>query len=132
MGRFVNSLLFVLLMINAEAQSDQFSLTEQKRFTALREYDLLSVSSNDYDINYYRCNWTIDPAVRFISGSVTSYFTITSSTNNITFDFDRTMTIDSIVFRGSKILFTQTTSNGLQLNFPSSINAGTKDSAKVF
>ena len=99
---------------------------------ALREYDILSVSSNDYDINFYRCNWTIDPAVRFISGSVTSYFTVTSATNNITFDFSRTMTVDSILFRGAKITFVQTTANGLQLNFPSTLTPGTKDSAKVF
>src|SRR6478735_5255744 len=106
MRRLLLCWFFIFAILRSNAQSEHLlPLIEQKKFNSLRDYDLLSVSSNDYDINYYRCNWIVDPAIRSISGSVTSWFTITSTTNNIVFDFDRTMTVDSILFRGSKIGF---------------------------
>ena len=43
---------------------------------------------NMYDLKYHRFNWTINPAVEFISGAVTTYFTSTQENlTEITFDF---------------------------------------------
>jgi len=91
-----------------------------------------TLASNNFDISFYRCEWQIDPAVRFIKGEVTSYFTITSTTNNIIFDLSDTLSVDSITYRGSPIAFQRITGDGLQLQFPVTLNAGQKDSVSVY
>lgn len=46
----------------------------------------LTMASGNFDVKYYRCEWEVDPAVRYIKGKVTVYYTITSSTANISLD----------------------------------------------
>jgi aminopeptidase N len=132
------TLLICLLFWNLVSLKSQPLFTtvlaekEAKQFETLRSYDLHSVSSTNYDINYYRCEWTVDPAVRFISGSVTSYFTILSQSNSIVFDMSNALAVDSILYHGKKTTFIQTINDGLQVNFPASIAANQKDSVSIF
>lgn len=131
--RFLACLITGFFVTSLPAQETvSIAAAEQKRFAALREYDLNSVSSNNFDVNYYRCNWEVDPAVRYISGSVTSYFTITAATNNIVYDLSTVLNVDSVYFRGSKISFTQNPGNALQLNFGQTLSAGELDSVSIF
>ncbi len=112
--------------------NDALAQKEKKTFLQLQNYDAHSVSSNNYDVNFYRCDWTVDPAVRFISGSVTTYFTVLTSTNTIVMDLHNSLSVDSVLHRGNKISFQQTTNNGLQINFSSPLNANQKDSIAIF
>ena len=41
-----------------------------------------SLVTNNYDLIYHRCNWRIDPAIKFISGDITSYFKPNSNSFN--------------------------------------------------
>ena len=91
-----------------------------------------SLASSNFQVTYYRCNWEIDPAVRFINGNVTSHFITNTSTSTISFDLSLQLGVDSIYFHGSKISFSQAGSDVLQINFPSAINAGQKDSVTIF
>lgn len=121
----------------ASAQSipdftEKMAQTEVKKFSGVLNYDLYSVSSNNFDVHYYRCEWSVDPAIRYISGAVTSYFTITSSTHIITYDLANALTVDSVVYHGSRISFSQTPNNGLQVTFPLSLNTAQKDSVSIF
>lgn len=125
-------LLQVILVKGQELSTTRLAEAEAKRFNELRTNDLYSVASNNYDVNYYRCEWTVDPAVRFISGAVTTYFTMLSSGNSIVFDLSNSLTVDSIVYHRQKLTYNQTSNNGLQLNFPSSIAANQKDSVTIF
>jgi aminopeptidase N len=92
----------------------------------------LTVSSENFDINYFRCEWQIDPAVRFISGKVTSYFTILSPSDKITFDLSDTLVVDSITYHGNKTSFQRIPGDGLQIQFPTLINTGQQDSVCVY
>ncbi len=83
-------------------------------------------------MQFYRCHWTVDPAVRAISGSITSYFTITAATTSIVYDFSNKLTVDSILYGGKKITFSQTALNGLEINFPQLLSAKQKDSTTIF
>lgn len=89
------------------------------------------LSSNNFDVNYYRCRWEIDPAVRYISGSVTTYYTITLAGTSITLDLMNTLTVDSVKQRSTQLTFSQT-DNTLLVNFPVNVNVGTKDSISIF
>jgi len=94
--------------------------------------DQLTVSSTNFDVTFYRCEWEIDPAISYIKGIVTPYFNITLPTDSIIFDLSDTLTVDSIVYHGSKISFATVTNDGLQINFPSTLPAGKKDSISIY
>src|SRR5689334_2956879 len=126
--------LFVCMQIQANAQGEsssavlnieKFANEEKRAFINLTDrvqngLDSYrgSVASDNFDVNYYRCEWEIDPSVRFIKGSVTSYFTLTSATDKIVFDLSDTLNIDSIIYHGNTIGYQRLSNDGLQLQFP--------------
>jgi aminopeptidase N len=91
-----------------------------------------TVASTNFDINFYRCEWEIDPSIRFIKGKVTSYFTITSATDKIVFDLSDTLTVDSITWRDNPVSFQRIGNDGLQIQFTSVLNAGKIDSVSIY
>ena len=90
-----------------------------------------TLASNNFDVKYYRCEWEINPAVRYISGKITVHYLVTTIASSISFDLMNGLNVDSVKQRNS-ILTKQHTSNVLQVNFPSSANAGTFDSVSIF
>ena len=90
-----------------------------------------SFASGNFDVKYYRCQWEIDPSVRYIKGAVTIYFTITTASTSITLDLMNTLITDSVKQRGIPLSFDHA-NNSLQVNFPASINAGVLDSVTVY
>ena len=90
-----------------------------------------TVASDNFDVKYYRCEWEIDPAIRYITGTVTVYFVISSPSTSITLDLMSPLVTDSVKQRGSLLSFSQP-ANGLQINFSSTINAGILDSVSVY
>lgn len=91
----------------------------------------ITSASNNYDVSYYRCEWEVDPAIRFITGKVTLYFRVTSATNNIQLDLVNNHAVDSVKQRGS-ILGKQHSNNTLSVDFLTTLNAGTVDSISVY
>ena len=89
-------------------------------------------ASGNFDISFYRCEWQIDPAVRFIRGKVTACFAITASSDKIVFDLSDTLTVDSIVFRGITVAFQRMPGDALQIQFPVTLNTGQKDSVAIY
>ncbi|MBL0273304.1 MAG: T9SS type A sorting domain-containing protein [Chitinophagaceae bacterium] len=90
-----------------------------------------TLASNNFDVKYYRCAWEVNPAVNYISGKVTVYYTITSSTSSISFDLMNGLNVDSVKQRNA-ILTKQHVANVIQVNFPSTVNTGTSDSVSIF
>lgn len=91
----------------------------------------LSSASANFDVKYYRCEWEVDPAVRYISGKVTVYYVITAASSDITLDLMSPLVADSVKQRNTT-LNKQQASNSLQVFFPSSVNAGTLDSISIY
>ncbi|MBK9487133.1 MAG: T9SS type A sorting domain-containing protein [Chitinophagaceae bacterium] len=91
----------------------------------------ITSASNNYDVKYYRCEWEVNPAVRFIAGKVTVYFVITTATNNIQIDLVNALTVDSVKQRNS-LLTKQHLNNTLSFDFPAAINAGVLDSVSIY
>ncbi len=90
-----------------------------------------TLASNNFDVKYYRCEWEVDPAVYYITGKVTAYFVMTASSSSISFDLMSSMTVDSVKQRNA-LLVKQHAANLLQVNFGSTINAGTLDSISIY
>jgi aminopeptidase N len=90
-------------------------------------------SSNNFDIHYYRCEWYINPSVLYVSGKITSYFTITASASSVVFDLSKAMTVDSVYYHGQKISFSADTAlQTVQVNFPAAVNQGSTDSLSIY
>ncbi|HVK96399.1 MAG TPA: M1 family aminopeptidase, partial [Flavisolibacter sp.] len=131
---FPLTFLFISFLSVAKGQTINHSVAEMEmsRFAQLQNYDTYSISTNNYDVTFYRCDWTVDPGVRYIAGSVTTHFTTTASADNITFDLNSSLIVDSVLYRGNKITFNKIANDGLQINFPSTLPANQKDSVSIF
>jgi aminopeptidase N len=105
-----------------EMQAHQNSFTGYARET---------FASENFDIKYYRCEWGVDPAIRYINGKVTVYFKTTENTASITLDLMNTLTVDSVKKNNINYTFSHTT-NALQINFATTINSGLLDSVSIW
>ena len=107
----ITLLIICLLSLKAYSQQDfttkDIAAMEAAAHGRIVEGRGESFASNNFDVNYYRCRWEIDPAVRYISGSVTVYYTITSATSSIVLDMMNTLVADSVEQRTANLVFTQ-------------------------
>ncbi|MFT3933335.1 MAG: M1 family aminopeptidase [Chitinophagaceae bacterium] len=91
-----------------------------------------TTASNNFNVNFYRCEWELNPNIRFIKGKVTSYFTISATTNNIVFDLSDTLKVDSITYHGSQIAYERAGNDALKVLFPINLNTTQKDSVSIY
>ena len=84
------------------------------------------------DFIYQRMEWEVDPAVRYISGRVTSYFKSNiEHLDSIQIDLHRNMGIDSIT-RNAETLGFSHANNKISIFFPEPIHQGKIDSFSVY
>lgn len=87
--------------------------------------------TQNYDLKYHRLVWEVDPAVFYISGTITSYFIPTTANfNQVNFDLEDNMTVESVFYHGSPLSFTLIDDN-LQINLTDVISIGTLDSLTI-
>ncbi len=138
-------ILFLLIMLSGLRLSAQPPADYCKQVMDIASYEqaahqrligtgtntLANAASDNYDVKYYRCEWEVDPAVRYIKGKVTIYFTIVSSTSTLQLDLMNPLVVDSV--RQHNILLTkQHVNNVITVNLLSTLNAGTLDSISVY
>ncbi len=87
------------------------------------------------DVDYYRCDWTIDPTVsKNISGTVTVYFTtISANVSQITFDLNSTVFGSPVAkYHGAVITSLFPSTDIFRVTLPAAIAAiGTHDSVSI-
>ncbi len=127
---FLYSAVYGQKGFNSRITTKDISIYESKAFSRLQTAKNTS-ASNDFDVTYYRCEWHIDPAVRFIKGCVTSEFFITAATPDIVYDLTDSLVVDSVKQNGTLLPFLRT-NNTVKINFGSVITAGTLDSVSIF
>lgn len=94
--------------------------------------DSFTVASDNIDVHHYRCEWQVDPAVKLITGIVTTSFTVKANSDKIIFDLVTPMGIDSIIYHGNSIQFQRVLKDGLQIQLPATLNVGQKDSVSIY
>ena len=145
MKKLIIVLLFIANKVAAQ-QADELIKAMHKQHEEIAHGEMLAhrhltgntttdtaftVSSHNFDVHFYRCEWFIDPSIKYIRGTVTPHFKITTAANSITFDLNKNLIVDSVKYHGTKISFSQTNEHGLVINFPSNIAVGVKDSASI-
>jgi len=88
--------------------------------------------TSDFDLKYHRLEWNIDPAVRYISGSVTSYFQPTvADFEVIHFDLSPEMKINTVQYHGMTLSTERLADDVLQIDLPGIIPIGQLDSIEI-
>jgi len=138
--RLLIACLFILAPFFIKAQQLEckanLSIPEMERNAHVKMFENgyinRSLASNNFDVKYYRGEWQVDPAVRFIKGKVTIYFTVLSNGNAITLDLvTGFLTVDSVKRNNQLLSFTHIDS-ALNINFSPSLTVGSLDSVSVY
>lgn len=116
---------------NIIKKSKEIYFSEKQPFSANQNKTKRMAAAENYDVKYYRCQWKIDPAVRYIKGIVSSIFIITNDASYIIYDLSDSLQVDSVK-QGNNILSFSHQDNSLKINFNKVISKGTLDSATVF
>ena len=112
--------------------AELIAAAEKAAFQKRMQRPLNTLASSNFTVNYYRCEWNINPAKNFISGTVTSYFITTQSTSSLTYDLANQLTVDSVRMRNKKLTISRGTNNTLTITLPSAYAAGRKDSISIY
>ncbi|MEO7961931.1 MAG: M1 family aminopeptidase, partial [Ginsengibacter sp.] len=135
----IGLLLLSILFSTAYAKSqpakgnfiDSISQMEQVANTQLTMLSSATASYTNFDVTYYRCEWNVDPATRYIEGAVTSYFRVPANTDSIIYDLMDDLAADSILQRGNRLLF-QHNNNQIVIYFANTVLATTIDSVTIY
>ncbi len=85
----------------------------------------------NYDLQYQRMEVSLDPAILFISGSVTSHFLPNQPMTNIYFDFTDQIPVSQVQYHGVNLPFQQLSTKELKIDFPTTIPANSLDSLTI-
>ena len=84
-----------------------------------------------YDMKYVRAAWSVDPAVRAISGTVISHFVATDLLNEVVMDLSDTLLLDGVMYHGNAIAATLSLGDVLTIPLPQQLSIGTLDSLTI-
>ncbi|MCW3126023.1 MAG: peptidase rane alanine aminopeptidase [Bacteroidetes bacterium] len=98
-------------------------VSHNRLFKTLSADSIGLASTDNYDIVYHRISVKVDPAVRYIQGSVTSYFRPLSSLAQISFDLTDSLAVDSIYYAGARLATFTHSGNALTITYPHTIAA---------
>ena len=84
-----------------------------------------------YDITYHKLEFTVDPAVYFIAGKVTTTFTALSDMSTVTFDLTNELTVSSVTKNGLPLSFVQNSSDELVITLSAVLAAGTSETLVI-
>jgi len=134
------SLLLMLMLISPgfsqnilNVQCKGVQMLEQGHFSKNNDLNFRSSEhTDDYDINYHRLEWTIDPAQYYIKGTVTSFFIPkTEGFNQINFDLSSELQVNTVRYKGKAVNYNLTEDDILEIYLPLAIPAGQLDSVSV-
>jgi len=136
----MKKLIFLILVLAFQfvwAQAPDPDFNDKAAFNDSRIYQKSAVftESADYaytDVIYQRLNFTVDPAVNYISGSVfSSVKFLKDNISQIQFDLTDGMTVDSVQYNQKKITF-QHSANRINITLPSIAGKNTIGSFEIF
>jgi aminopeptidase N len=142
--KFLLSILFTFSFLMANSQTFDSVLNEMKSIAkneqnsaqnalnAQKNAKLMSGASNNFDVKHYKCEWQIDPAIKYIRGKVRTTFTTNTQVNNIIFDLTSTLIVDSVLYKNVKTVFIQNPNNTVTVNFATTINNNVLDSVTIY
>ena len=106
--------------------SEVDAIAESEMKSAASTMNLVAnANTQNYDITYHKLEFTVNPAVYFISGVVTTTFKALSNMPTITFDLANELTVSAVTRNGIALAFIQNINKELVISFPNSIPVNT-------
>jgi len=143
MGKFL--LIFPLFLVLGffSLPAQDLDLDCDRDFSTLHQLEmkrgeqLLNFRTNEaslgFDLKYYRLEWTIDPAVHYIKGAATAYFTpVEEDFQTLHFDLANVLTVDSVLYHGQSLFSSFTEPFLLKIDLPGIIPEGALDSITIY
>ncbi len=138
MLRFFPVLLFLFASLAAAAQEapgckEWLQLVGAEARAAAGRLDFRSPQyAQRYDLHYHRLQWTVDPAVRFIRGTVTSHFTAEEDGfRQLDFDLAAELTVEQVTYHGKPLPTYTHVNDRLSIILPAALPPGQVDSIDV-
>lgn len=134
-----SAILLTLITLQTQAQqgvdakAKTIAITERNSHLKQFNHRLQSNASGNYTVQYYRCEWQVDPAVRYITGKVTLYFTVTAATSQLVLDLSDRLITDSVQLHNKPVIsFTQSSDATLSIMLPRQYAANEQDSLSIY
>ncbi len=130
------SIILVLIFTNLFAQNEEAQRKSMIR-NELKSYAKKMINYNvnpntlNYDIKYQRLELELDPAVHYVSGTVTNHFIPNQNISSIYFDLSDALTVSEVKYHGNNINFSQLSTKELKIDFPANIPVATLDSLSI-
>lgn len=127
------ALTFILNLIFAQtfdAGLQDLSKKEGDRYSKMINYNI-NPNTLNYNLTYQRLELNLDPAVRYVSGTVTSHFVPAENISSIYFDFSNTLTVTEVKYHGQNLNFTQLPTKEIKIDFLAAVSAKISDSLSI-
>ena len=125
-------ILFSTFLSAQDVDTDLPCIIEAETKSALNiMFGTTNLNTGNYDLQYNRLDLTVDPAVAFISGDVTSYFEAKENMNEVTFELSDNMVVSQVLQRGNSLTFVQNSDDEVVITLPVQQNMGVLDSLTI-
>lgn len=137
MNKTIVSLLFLfILALKGNGQEIYFptdKMVYNKKSQYLKKIQFTeSINSSKTDFIYQRMEWDVDPAVRYISGKVTSYIKSTvTQLDTFEFDLHQVLLVDSVIHDNTSIPFSRK-DNKIFIPLDVALNKNQIDSISIY
>ena len=106
---------------------------EQKAAQFRHQLNAAQGAAHTYDMLYASAHWSIDPAVKYIDGSITFHLKpLQPSLSVLEFDMHDSLSVDSIIYHGVPVSYNRSQTNILQVQLPASISQNVEDSVSIY
>ena len=90
-----------------------------------------NINTVNYDVTYHKLEFTINPAIAFISGIVTTTFTAKSDMSTVIFDLADNMSVSQVTQNGTPLSYTQNTNDELVITLSATLSQGQSTSVVI-
>jgi aminopeptidase N len=126
----LSAFLIATFAFGQEQTIDNIAIAERSTASKTIAFKV-NPNTTNYDITYHKLEFTVDPAVSFISGKVTTTYTALSDMATITFDFANELTVSAVTSNGSSLTFVENANNELVINLPAMQNTGVSATIEI-
>ena len=125
-------ILFLLIFSISFAQDDFEKMVQSEKKAAASKLAFIpNPNTNNYNVTYHKLEFTVNPAIYFISGKVTTTFSAVTAMNTITFDLANELTVSAVTQSGNALAFERSTNNELVITLENALAAGNSATVEI-
>lgn len=119
--------------VNAQSSFEDIVEAERKAFLYSHNSHRADRAGafDNADVTYQRLNLNVNPAVKYISGDITTVFIPTQDITDFEFDMSDSLTVDSLIYHGAILAYIHA-DDVIHVDFPAVVPQGLADSIRVF